>query len=59
MIADQVHADPRKGPPLTFPAHLHSLCYDTPPITWFDAVAAGGWGDQPTYGQQSADEPSS
>jgi hypothetical protein len=47
VIAGQVEANPAKGPPMTFPHHLHQLIYRiTPPITWFDVVAAAGWNDQ-------------
>jgi len=45
-IARQVHSNPLKGPPLSFPAHLHELFYSTPAVTWFDAVAVSGWNDQ-------------
>ncbi len=45
-IARQVHSNPLKGPPLSFPAHLHELIYSTPAVTWFDAVAVSGWNDQ-------------
>lgn len=48
LIARQVAANPAKGPPLTFPGHLHQLMYSTrPPVTWFDVVRAAGWNDQP------------
>jgi hypothetical protein len=48
LIADQVEANPQKGPPLTFPGHLHQLMYPTTPaVTWFDVVGAAGWNDQP------------
>ena len=30
LIAAQVEANPQKGPPLTFPGHLHQLMYPTP-----------------------------
>jgi hypothetical protein len=47
VIAGQVEANPAKGPPMTFPHHLHQLIYRiTPPITWFDVVSAAGWNDQ-------------
>lgn len=46
-IALQVQVNPLKGPPMSFPAHLHQLCYSTPVVTWFDVVAASGWGDEP------------
>jgi HD domain len=49
VIARQVHANPAKGPPLTFPGHLHQLVYPSiPPVTWFDVVGAAGWDDQPS-----------
>jgi len=49
VIARQVQANPTKGPPLTFPGHLHQLIYPTtPPVTWFDVVREAGWNDQPT-----------
>jgi hypothetical protein len=48
LIADQAEANPQKGPPLTFPGHLHQLMYPTTPtVTWFDVVRAAGWNDQP------------
>jgi hypothetical protein len=48
VIARQVEDNPLKGPPLTFPDHLHQLMYRTqPPATWFDLVRAAGWDDQP------------
>ena len=49
VIAGQVEANPAKGPPLTFPAHVHELFYPaTPTVTWFDLVRAAGWNDQPS-----------
>jgi HD domain len=52
LIAGQVEANAAKGPPLTFPAHLHQLVYPTTPaVTWFDAVRAAGWNDQPDRAQ--------
>ena len=49
LIADQIEANPQKGPPMTFPHHLHQLKYPMrPPVTWFDVVRAAGWNDQPT-----------
>jgi len=48
LIADQVQANPQKGPPLTFPGHLHQLMYPvTPTVTWFEVVGAAGWNDRP------------
>jgi hypothetical protein len=48
LIADQVETNPAKGPPLTFPGHLHQLMYRTAPaVTWFDVVRTAGWNDQP------------
>ena len=48
LIADQVEANPAKGPPLTFPGHVHQLMYPaTPAVTWFDVVRTAGWNDQP------------
>jgi HD domain len=49
LIANQVEANPEKGPPMTFPHHLHQLMYPMrPQVTWFDVVGAAGWNDQPT-----------
>jgi hypothetical protein len=49
VIARQVAANPMKGPPLTFPHHLHQLIHPTaPPVTWFDMVRAAGWNDRPS-----------
>ena len=57
VVARQVEDNPAKGPALTFPAHLHQLIYaTTPPVTWFDAVRAAGWNDQPSS-HFSADDP--
>jgi HD domain len=54
LIADQVEANPQKGPPLTFPGHLHQLFYPTTPtVTWFDIVEAAGWNDQPRSGTKT------
>jgi HD domain len=51
VIARHVEHNPAKGPPLTFPGHLHQLMYPaTPPVTWFDVVRAAGWNDQPPGG---------
>ncbi|MFL6084313.1 MAG: HD domain-containing protein [Mycobacterium sp.] len=51
LIADQVEANSQKGPPLTFPGHLHQLMYPaTPTVTWFEVVAAAGWNDRPRSG---------
>ena len=48
-IANQVQANPVKGPPLSFPAHLHALHHPAAPsVTWFDAVGNSGWGDRST-----------
>jgi hypothetical protein len=50
VIARQVHDNPAKGDPLSFPGHLHQLVYpEAPTITWFDVVDAAGWGDQPEF----------
>ena len=48
VVAAQVEANPQKGPPLTFPAHVHHLFYGgaTAPFTFFDLVDAAGWNDQ-------------
>ena len=54
LIADQVEANPAKGPPLTFPGHLHQLLYPTTPhVTWFDVVSTSGWNDQPSADRSS------
>jgi hypothetical protein len=54
LIADQVEANPVKGPPLTFPGHVHQLMYPTTPaVTWFDVVRAAGWNDQPSAGRSA------
>ncbi|MGV0645457.1 HD domain-containing protein [Mycolicibacterium sp. XJ2546] len=48
VIARQVHHNPAKGEPLTFPAHVHAVYYpDAGALSWFDLVAAAGWNDQP------------
>jgi HD domain len=52
IIADQIEVNPAKGPPLTFPGHLHQLMYPAAPaVTWFDVVRTAGWNDQPTAGR--------
>src|SRR6202008_1223931 len=49
LIAAQVEANPAKGPPLTFPGHVHQLMYPTAlAVTWFDVVRNAGWNDQPS-----------
>ena len=49
VIAAQVEDNPAKGPPLTFPSHLHQLMYPaTLSLTWFDVDSAAGWDDQPS-----------
>jgi hypothetical protein len=54
LIADQVETNPAKGPPLTFPGHVHQLMYPTTPaVTWFDLVRTAGWNDQPTAGRSA------
>jgi hypothetical protein len=48
VIASQVEGNPAKGPPMSFPGHLHQLLYPTAPqLTWFDLVRAAGWNDRP------------
>lgn len=48
VIADQIERNPQKGPPLTFPSHLHQLMKAaTPAPNWFDLVASSGWNDEP------------
>jgi hypothetical protein len=47
LIAAQVHANPVKGAPMTFPGLLHELVHrNGAPTTWYDMVDAGGWGDR-------------
>ncbi|MDT5260345.1 MAG: hypothetical protein QOD10_5425 [Mycobacterium sp.] len=54
LIADQVETNPAKGPPLTFPGHLHQLMYPmAPAVTWFDVVRTAGWNDQPRAGRSA------
>jgi HD domain len=58
VIARQVEANPAKGPPLTFPSHLHQLMYPTTaPVTWFDVVRSAGWNDQPNAGSSAEASP--
>jgi hypothetical protein len=55
VVAEQVHRNPAKAPPLTLPAHFHQLMYPTPAAgTWFDAVDAAGWNDRPVGVPQGA-----
>jgi hypothetical protein len=44
-IARGVGANPMKGPPFSFPAHLHGLI-NGGSLTFFDVVSNSGWGDQ-------------
>jgi Mycothiol maleylpyruvate isomerase N-terminal domain len=54
LIADQVEANPVKGPPLTFPGHVHQLMYPTTPaVTWIDVIRTAGWNDQPSAGRSA------
>ena len=58
LIADQVEANPEKGPPMTFPHHLHQLMYPMrPQVTFFDVVGAAGWNDQPRADRAEASPP--
>jgi hypothetical protein len=58
LIADQVEANPQKGPPMTFPHHLHQLMYPMrPQVTFFDVVGAAGWNDQPRADRAEASPP--
>ena len=59
LIADQVEANPEKGPPMAFPHHLHQLMYPMrPQVTWFDVVGAAGWNDQPSQSRSGIGGPS-
>lgn len=55
-IAQQVEANPMKGPPLTFPHHVYHLHHapSTAP-TWFDLVDHAGWNDQPQARNEHGD----
>jgi hypothetical protein len=54
VIGRQIEANPAKGPPLTFPGHVHQLLYPTTPaVTWFDVVRTAGWNDQPSAGRSA------
>lgn len=46
VIARDIQANPMKGPPFSFPAHVHALVNRTS-ITFFDVLENSGWGDQP------------
>lgn len=46
-IAGDTRANPMKAPPLTFPEHVHHLISGAPAPTFFDLIAASGWGDRP------------
>lgn len=56
VLAEQAQRNPAKAPPMSFPAHLHQLMYPSEPtVTWFDVVAASGWGDRPvTVGETAS-----
>lgn len=45
-VASGVEANPMKGPPMTFPAHVHELI-NGGSLTFYDVVSNSGWGDQP------------
>ncbi|MGY4712000.1 HD domain-containing protein [Mycolicibacterium sp. CBM1] len=56
IIARQVDNNPVKGPPLSFPHHVHHLCQSqAAPLTWFDLVRLAGWNDQPQTSTDSVD----
>lgn len=58
VIARQVETNPVKGPPLTFPSHVHQLMYPTASApTWFDLVSVAGWNDQPSAGGAAQSRP--
>jgi HD domain len=58
VIARQVEDNPVKGPPLTFPGHLHQLMYPaTSAVTWFDIVRSAGWNDQPSSDRRAEAPP--
>jgi len=46
-IAGGVRINPDKAPPFSFPAHLHQLVNDAPPLRFTDVVSNSGWGDKP------------
>ncbi|MFX0574445.1 nuclear transport factor 2 family protein [Nocardia nepalensis] len=47
VIAQQVHANPAKGSPFSFPGQIHHLYYPTEgPLTWFDFINLAGWNDK-------------
>ena len=47
LIAEGVETNPDKGPPFTFPGHVHDLLYPgNPGVTFFDVVHNAGWNDQ-------------
>lgn len=47
-IARDIQSNPLKGPPFTFPAHIHQLV-NGPSVTFFDVVRNSGWGDRPLH----------
>jgi hypothetical protein len=48
VVAEQAQRNPAKAPPMSFPAHLHQVIYQSgSPTTWFDVVEAAGWNDLP------------
>lgn len=47
VIAGQVDRNPQKGPPMTFPRHLHQVVMATPAPTFLDLVGGSGWNDEP------------
>ena len=48
QIAQQVHDNPAKGLPLTFPDQMHRQYFpESGSLSWFDIIEAAGWGDRP------------
>jgi hypothetical protein len=45
-IARDIHSNPKKAPPFSFPAHVHGVINGTS-IAFLDVVKNSGWGDQP------------
>lgn len=57
VIAEQIERNPQKGPPMTFPKHLHQMMRESAAApSWFDLVEGSGWGDRPvTRSARSSD----
>lgn len=54
LIARGTKGNPLKAPPLSFPAHVHSLVHGNE-MSFFDMLKTSPWGDQPISGGTDGD----